>query len=75
MTGSSDVFRVYSSRPVHTSNSGRRQDGWRRAGKFSKFVPPEALNMHSLAISVLRCLRKTFSKLLKFTLRNILLRG
>ena len=39
---------------------------------FSKFVPPVALKMHSLTLPVLRFLCKTFSKLLKFTLRDTL---
>ena len=43
--------------------------------KFSKFVPPDGLKMHSLALPVVRFLRKTFSRLLKFTLRNTALKG
>ena len=44
---------------------------------FSKFVSLDALKIHSRFLSVLRCLCKTFTKLLyfKFILRNPLLRG
>ena len=42
---------------------------------FKICVPPEVLKMHSLALSVLRFLCKSFSKLLKFTLRSTLLWG
>ena len=41
---------------------------------FQKFVPPDALKMHLLTLSV-RFLCKTFSSLFKFTLPNTLLRG
>ena len=41
--------------------------------KNSKFVPPDALKMHSLALSVLRFPCKLFCKLLKVTLWNTLL--
>ena len=40
--------------------------------KCQKFVPPNALKMHYLALFVLRFLCKIFSKLLKFALRNTL---
>ena len=43
--------------------------GWFWPGKFSIFVPPDALKMHSLTLPVL-C--KTFSKLPQFTLWNIM---
>ena len=43
--------------------------GWFWHGKFSIFVPPDALKMHSLTLPVL-C--KTFSKLTQFTLWNIM---
>ena len=33
---------------------------------FSKFVPPDALKMHSLTLSVIRFLCKLFSKLFFF---------
>ena len=46
--------------------------GWCQAGKFSKFVPPDTLKIHSLALSVLRFLCKAFSKLLKLTLQKTL---
>ena len=39
-------------------------------GKFSTFVPLDAPKIHSLALYVLRFLRKTFSKLLQFALQN-----
>ena len=54
---------------AHEAHHGRC-----RAGKFSKFVSPDALKMYSLAIPVLRFLWKTFSKLDKYTLRNTSLR-
>ena len=38
-----------------------------------KFVPLDALKLHSMALRVLRFLCKTFSKLLEFTLQNTLL--
>ena len=60
---------------VHTSNPRPRHHGWRYVVKFSKCVSPDALNMHYPALSVLRFLCKTFSKLLKFTLQNTLLSG
>ena len=55
-------------RPIHTSNSQKGHHGWRWAGKFLKFVPSDALKMHSLALYVLKFVCKAFSKLLKFTL-------
>ena len=45
---------------------------WR---KFSKFVPPDTLNMLSVALSVLRFLCKTFPKLLKLSLQKTLSGG
>ena len=45
--------------------------GWRRSGKFSKFVLPDALKILSVALYVLRFC-KTFPKLPKFTLQNTL---
>ena len=42
--------------------------------KFSKFVPSYTLNLHFLALSVLRFLFKTFSKLLRLTLWKTLFR-
>ena len=62
-------------RPVHISDPRRCRHGWRRAEKFSKFVPPNTLKMHSLALSVLRFLCKTFPKSLKLSLRKTLFRG
>ena len=45
-----------------------------QSGKFSsKFVPPDALKMHSLFVLQFSC--KTVSKLLKFTLQHTLLCG
>ena len=54
---------------------GRCEHVWRRVEKFSKFVPSDTLKMHSLALSVLRFLCKTFSKLSKLLLRKTLFRG
>ena len=71
----SDVSRVFLGRPVHTSNARSRQDGWRWAECFSKLVPPETLKKHSLALSTLKFLCKTFPKLLKLSLQKTLFRG
>ena len=46
---------------------------WCRAEKIKKFLPPGTLKMHSSDFSVFRFHFKTFSKLLKFRLRNTLL--
>lgn len=43
--------------------------------KISKFVPPDTLRMHSLALPELRFLRKTFFRLLKLSLQKIILHG
>ena len=43
------------------------------AEKFSKFVSPDTLKMDSLAMSLLRFLRKTLFKLLKLSLQKTLL--
>ena len=69
------VHRVVLGRSVHTSNTRRGHHGWRRAEKFSKFVPPDTLKMHSLAHSVLRFICKRFSKILKLTLQKTIFRG
>ena len=45
-----------------------------RVEKFSKFVHPDTLKMHSLTLSVIIFLCKTFSKLLKLTLLKTLFR-
>ena len=65
-------LEFFGGRPVHRAHEAHH--GRRRAGKFSKFVSPDALKMYSLALSVLRFLWKTFSKLVKYTLRNTSLR-
>ena len=57
-------------RLVHTLNQKEHYNGCHWVVKFSKFVPPNALKMHSLALSVNRFFCKIFSKLLKFTLQN-----
>ena len=56
---------------THQTYKGATMVGskWR---KVSKFVPPDTLNMLSLALSVLRFLCKTFSGLLKFSLQKTL---
>ena len=46
-----------------------------RAQKFSKYVPADTLKMHSLALSVLTFLCKTFSTSIKLSLRKTLFRG
>ena len=65
-------YWVFLGRLVHTSSPWRHHHGWSQAGTFSKFVPPNALKIHFLALSVLKFLCKTFPKLLKFTLWNTL---
>ena len=67
----SDLSRVFLGRPIYTSNVERRRQGWRQADKCLKIVPPHTLKVHSLPVSVLRFLCKTFSKLRKLTLRKI----
>ena len=47
---------------------------WHWGKKFSKFVPPDTLKIHSLTLSVLRFLCKTFPKLRKLTLRKTIFR-
>ena len=69
------VSRTFLGRLVHTLNPQRRHHSWHQAQKFSKFVPPNILKMQSLALSVLRFLYKTFSKLLKLTLKKTHFRG
>ena len=61
-------------RPVHTLNP-RRRHRLAQSEKVPKFVPPDILNVHSLALSVLRILCKTFSKLLNLALRKTLFHG
>ena len=75
MYSSSDVSRDFLGITVHTSNPERCHHGWRQAEEFLNFVPPDTPKMHSLALSVLRFLCKTFSKLLKFTLQKTLFLG
>ena len=65
----------FSGRLVHTPNPQRRNHGWRRVEKFSKFTPPDARKIYSLVVSFLRLHCKTFYKYLKFTLQNTHLRG
>ena len=62
-------------RTAHKSNSERCHHSWHQAGKFLKFVPPDALKMHSQALCVFRFLCKAFPKLLKFTKCNTLCGG
>ena len=67
-------LELFLGRPVHTSNPQRHHHDWCQAEKFSKFAPSDTLNMHSWQ-SVFRFPCKTFSKLLKLTLRKTLFRG
>ena len=46
----SNVSRIFLGRPIHTLNPWRCHHGWCRAEKFSKFVLPDTLKMHSLKI-------------------------
>ena len=64
----SDISRVFLGRMEHTLNPWRCNHGWHLAEKCSKFVPPDTLKIHSLPLSVLRFLCKTFSILLKLSL-------
>ena len=64
-------LELFFGRPLHTLNPRSSHHGWRRPDKFSKFLPSDALKMHCLSLSILRFPCKTFSKLPKFTLRNI----
>lgn len=61
----SDLSRLLVGRTIHTLKPRRYHHGWYQVEKFSKFVPPDTLNMHSLALSAVRFLSKTFSKLLE----------
>ena len=61
----SDIFRVFLSRVIHTSNSQSCYHGWCQMSKFSKFVLPDTLKMYSLALYVLRFLCEKLCKLLK----------
>lgn len=47
-------------RPVYISNPQRGHHGWQWVEKCSKYVTPDALKIHSLVLSVLICLCKTF---------------
>ena len=62
---SSDVSRVFLGRTVHASNPPRRHHVCHWAEKFSKFVPPDTLKMHSLALPVLDFFLKHFPNYLK----------
>ena len=72
---SSVVSRVFLGRPVHTLNPQRHDQGWRWGEKFSKFLPPNTQKIQSVALSVLRFLCNTFSKLFKLTLWKTLFCG
>ena len=67
----SDISRVFLSRLIHYSKPQWCQHVWFWE-KESEFVPPNILKLYFLALSVLRFICKRFSKLLKFTLQNIL---
>ena len=43
---------------------------WHQVERLSKFVPPDTLEMHSVALPVLRFC-KTFSKILRLTLQKL----
>ena len=75
VTQTSGISRVFLDRPVHTLNPQMCYHGRHQLGKFSKFVPPDALKMHPLIMPVLRFLCKTSSKLLNFVLQDTLLCG
>ena len=70
----SDLSRVFWGK-MGTLNLQRRPHGQGRAQKFSKYVPADTLKMHSLALSVLTFLCKTFSTSIKLSLRKTLFRG
>ena len=52
----------------------RCHHGWYQPEQLSKFVLPDTLKMHSLALSFLTLLCKTFSKLFKLAFQKILFR-
>ena len=56
-------------RYIHWTHKGATMVGINQLNSLI-FVPPDVKKMHLLALSVLRFLCKTFSKLLKFTLWN-----
>ena len=60
---------------VHTSNPQSCCHGCCWAEKFLKFMLPDTLKMHSLALPVVRFPWKTSSNLLKLTLRKTIFRG
>ena len=60
---------------VHTSNPQSCCHGCCWAEKFLKFMLPDTLKMHSLALPVVRFPWKTSSNLLKLTLRKTISRG
>ena len=61
-------------RPVHTLNPWRHHHDWSWAGKFSKFVPPDALNVHYLVLSVLRFFVKAFPNYLSLHWKTVFFR-
>ena len=61
----SDVCRFHLGRPVHAVNPHRSHHEWHRAVKFSKFLLPDALKMHSLILPVLRFFVKPFPNYLR----------
>ena len=66
----SEFFWAY--RYTHRTHEGTIMVG---PEKFLKFVPPDILRKHFLALSVIRFFYKAFSKLLKLSLRKTLFRG
>ena len=65
------MYKVVLDRPVDTSNTRRHHYDWQRVEKFSKFVPPDTLKMHSLAHSVLRFLCKRFPNYLNLHYKKL----
>ena len=63
MNMASDISRVFLDIPIHTCNQQRHHNGKWWGVKFSKFVPPDALKMNSLVLSVFIFPCKTFSRL------------
>ena len=62
-------------RTAHKPDPPRFHHSWYQVGKCFKFMPPDALKIHSQALRVFRFLCKAFPKLLKFSKCNTLLCG
>ena len=66
------VCKIFIERPAIVPTSDVFRVFWADQHIYQKFVPLDALKINSLSLSILTCLCKTFSKILKFTLWNTL---